>query len=262
MKIGCSASIPEISLVHAMGFDFVELRGRDVAALSKAEMDALEAQISRLALPCLSLNAYCPPDIKIAGPGFDLQRSRLYADALAERASRIGVKVIGIGSPLSRRLPDGFDRQLAWEQAVAFTRETAEAFAKYGVRTGFEPLGYCYCNFVNHVDEAVKLADTLKSCGVGLTLDFYNMERSQEDMMPLAVCAPHILHVHVSDDLEGNPQKRAFLRQDKLEIHRERIHRLMATGYDGTVSLEVDIPINDAAAENLAFLRKTVAEFQ
>lgn len=262
MKIGCSAYIPEIPLIHAMGYNFVELRGRDVAALSEREMDALEAQIRDLSLPCLSLNAYCPPSVKIAGPGFDLKRGRAYADALADRAGRIGVRKIGIGSPVSRNLPDGFDRCLAWEQTVAFTAETAEAFDRYGIKTGFEPLGYCYCNFINHIEEAMRLSDQLKPYGVGLILDFYNMEQCHEDTMPLDACAPYILHVHISDDMGGDPQKRAFLRMDKLEIHQERIHRLLATGYDGTLGLEVDIPTNCAAAENLAFIRKVVSEFQ
>ena len=74
MKVGCTAHIPEIPAIHAMGFDFVELRGREVSALSGPEMDALERQIDQLSLPCLSLNAYCPPGIVIAGPGFDLRQ--------------------------------------------------------------------------------------------------------------------------------------------------------------------------------------------
>lgn len=261
MKIGCSAFVPEIPLIHAMGYDFVELRGRDVAALSEGEMDTLEDQIRDLSLPCLSLNAYCPPGVKIAGPGFDRKRGRSYADALAERADRIGVRKIGIGSPFSRHLPDGFDRGLAWEQAVVFTAETAEAFGRYGIKTGFEPLGYCYCNFINHVEEVMRLSDRLRSYGVGLILDFYNMEHCGEDTMPLDACAPYILHTHISDDVGGDPKKRAFLRQDKLEVHRQRIHRLLATGYDDTLGLEVDVPTSEAAAENLLFLRKTVEQF-
>lgn len=261
MKVGCSAFIPEIPAIYAMGFDFVELRGRDVSALSDSEMDALEQQIDRLSLPCLSLNAYCPPSVVIAGPDFDLKRGRDYAEALARRAARLGVAVIGIGSPLSRHLPDGFDRRLAWEQVLAFTSETAEAFAKYGIKTGFEPLGVCYCNFINHVEEVLRISEALKRDQVGLTLDFYNMEHVQEDAMALDKCAPYIFHVHFSDDLNGDPRKRAFLRADRLAIHRERLQRLMAVHYNGTLSLEVDIPSCPAAAENLTFLRKTISEF-
>ncbi len=261
MKVGCTAHIPEIPAIHAMGFDFVELRGREVSALSGPEMDALEQQMDQLSLPCLSLNAYCPPGIVIAGPGFDLRRGRDYAEALARRAARLGVAVIGIGSPSSRRLPEGFDRRLAWEQARAFTSETAEAFAKYGIKTGFEALGFCYCNFINRVEEALKLSESLDHAHAGLTLDFYNMERAQEDSMALDRCAPHILHVHISDDLNGDPEKRAFLRADRFAVHRERLRRLVAVHYDGTLSLEVDIPSGPAAAESLAFLRGTIAEF-
>lgn len=79
--------------------------------------------------------------------------------------------------------------------------------------------------------------------------------------MPLDACAPYILHTHISDDVGGDPKKRAFLRQDRLEVHRDRIHRLLATGYDDTLGLEVDVPTSEAAAENLLFLRETVEQF-
>lgn len=253
MKFGCSAQVSELSAVHALGFDYVELRGRELAALTPVQLDFVAAELERLHLPCLALNAYCPPDVVIAGPGFDLSRARSYAEALALRASRLGVLSVGIGSPGSRRLPVDFNRETAWDQARAFTAGTAELFARFGIRVGFEALGPCYCNFINRVQEASRMAEQLS--GVGLTLDFYNMEQSGEADCPLLPYAHQILHVHISDDL-GSPQQRSFLRPEKHALHRSRIKRLAEAGYDGTLSLEVDVPVGPEAARSLAFLRE------
>lgn len=155
--------------------------------------------------------------------------------------------------PGSRRLPVDFNRETAWDQARAFTAGTAELFARFGIRVGFEALGPCYCNFINRVQEASRMAGQLS--GVGLTLDFYNMEQSGEADCPLLPYAHQILHVHLSDDL-GSPQQRSFLRPEKHALHRSRIKRLAEAGYDGTLSLEVDVPVGPEAARSLAFLRE------
>lgn len=252
MKIGCSAHIHELPAVEEAGFDYVELRGREVAALAPADLACLESQCERL--PCLGLNAYCPPEIVIAGPGFDRRRAQTYAETLAARAVRLGVRVVGIGSPASRVLPEGFSYDLAAEQAKSFTKDTAEAFGRYGISVGFEALGYCFCNFINHMSEAAALVESLGIPSAGIILDFYNMELSGEAQLPFAPYISRILHVHLSDDL-GTPDRRSFLRPEKLPLHEARVKALISAGYAGALTLEIDTPVDHTAKESLVFLR-------
>ena len=44
MKFGCSAQVSELSAVHALGFDYVELRGRELAALTPVQLDFVAAE--------------------------------------------------------------------------------------------------------------------------------------------------------------------------------------------------------------------------
>lgn len=257
MRIGCGARIEELALVKEYGFDYVELRGRALMAMSLREVEELRGQLEARGLPCLAINAYCPPEITIAGPRYDRARARRYAEELSLRAGLIGAKKIGIGSPCSRTLPEGYDRALARRQCGEFLADTAEVFAKEKVETGIEPLGYCFCNFINHLEEAYELAVSLDGYPVGITLDFYNMEQSGEADIELERFADRIIHAHISDDW-GSPNLRSPLDAEKLALHAARVEKMMKAGYDDTLTLELDVPMDEAARESLRMMRAMV----
>jgi len=258
MQFGCVIVPEDYALIEAAGYDYVELSNRAVCAMSPNEFTSLRRIVSQGALPCLGLNAYCPPEIRIAGPGFMLNRAREWALRSAERAAELGVRVVGVGSPLSRVLPDGFPIAQAWAQAAEFFAATGEVFARTGIRVCVEALGPCYCNFINRLEEAAKLVRMVDAYNVCLVVDFYNMEHNNQADIPLTPFASDITHAHISDDA-GAPQMRWFLRHNKRELHTLRLRRLYETGYRGMVSVEIDLRVDPAeAAASLKMLRDSV----
>lgn len=257
MRLGCGARIGEIGLVKEYGFDYVELQGRELMALGLLEVEELRLQLEECRLPCLALNAYCPPEVVIAGPKYNRAAARRYAEELSARAELIGVKKIGIGSPQSRTLPEGYDREAACRQGIEFIGDTASIFEKAGVITGIEPLGYCFCNFINRLEEAYRLVDALKGYPVGLTLDFYNMEQSGEGDTDILRFAGKVIHAHISDDW-GAPNRRSPLHREKGALHTARVKKLMEAGYDDMLTLELDVPVDKAAYESLQLMREMV----
>lgn len=246
----------EISAVQQSGYDYYELSGRMVAGLTEGEFDALAVQVARGRIPCLGLNAYCWPSLVIAGPGADLRAAAEYAEHLAARAQALGVHIVGIGSPGSRTLPDGYDRQTAWTQALRFFQVTEEAFQKRGILVAVEALGFCYCNFINCLEEACRIAKEVGRPGIRIIPDLYNMEHSGEADIALQPYLPMIGHMHLSDD-EGDPYTRSYLKNAKEAVHLRRLRALREAGYTGTVSLEVDVPYDDIRAkQSLAMLRQ------
>ncbi|MCI8970000.1 MAG: sugar phosphate isomerase/epimerase [Oscillibacter sp.] len=255
MIFGHCAQFDEVKRVKSAGYAFVELRGRAVSAMPEADFSALRQELEALELPCLGFNAYCPAEVVIAGPGYDRRRTRSYASYLAGRAGQLGIRQVGIGSPASRRLPLGFDRQLAAKQAETFLADTAECFAPMGVRVALEPLAPFFCDFINTYDEAMEYIHALTEHGVGLILDFLNMELGGEDSRELESLVPHILHVHMSDYAE-TPWQRDEPKPCRIQIHQERLRHLRSAGYDGAVSIETDLPLDEKrAAETLASVR-------
>jgi len=249
MRYGIVVTPQDYEAACLSGYDYVEFAGRQVAAMTDAQFDELKAAVAGGRLPCLGLNAYCPPEIAIIGENYSEQKAREYAEKLARRAHALGVQTVGVGSPFSRMLAEGYDPEKAWEQATAFLKVTGRAFAPYGITVCIEALGPCYCNFINLFEEAERLRECVQEPNVQLVIDFYNMEHSQEADIPLGSYAGKIAHAHISDDA-GSPRARSYLKPGKSEIHRARLQRLrQEAGYDGCISVEIDVPFDAACAE-------------
>lgn len=257
MSAGISIVPGEAALAHACGFDYVELAGKCVQAMSAREFDALRRELDDAGIGCRGLNAYCPAELVISGPGANADAASSYARRLLPRARALGVKVVGIGSPFSRILPDGYDRVMARHQAIHFFRATGEVFAMAGIQVCVEALGRCYCNWINRVDEAIEIAQAVASAGVGVVVDFYNMEHEGEANRSFSEGEMgRILHAHLSDD-DGSPQRRSFLRPAQADGHIARIRGLCAAGYAGDFTLEIDVPLDPARAmASLAIMRQ------
>ena len=223
------------------GLDYVELSGRNVCAMEESGFRQLRRMIRSGALPCLGFNAYCPPDVRIAGPGFSAWTAKEYAKRCLARAAELNVQVVGVGSPMSRNLPEGYDRNLAMHQAQEFFAVTSEVFAAQNMYVCVEALGPCYCNFINRLADAQNIIRAVNMENVKLVLDFYNMEHSGEADIPLFPFINDIVHAHISDDA-GSPQKRWFLKPEKRELHAARVRRLRDAGYQGAMTLEIDLP--------------------
>ena len=242
MKYGCVSSLCEIDAVSELGFDYLELHGKHVLALGEPEFATLAKKLNNSKAPCRALNLYCPPEIVIAGEHYDLDRAVAYATALSQRAATLGVENIGIGSPLSRTLPPHFPMDVARSQALDFFRATTEVFARHQIIVCIEALATCYCNFINTTGDAVEFAKQVNLETCKIVLDFYNMEHMGEADICLDEYAAWIAHAHASDDA-GSPSKRYFFCSEKANTHTARMRELKRVGYDGKISLEVDLSV-------------------
>lgn len=260
MQIGCAASAESIEALKELGYDFIELSGRYLTALEDKDFFTLQERLSEAGLPCLAANAYCPPQVVIAGPDFKRNKAESYAEKFARRAALLGIRNVSIGSPFSRNLPQGFNRKTAMEQADVFFDITASVLEKYGMTTCVEALGFCYCNFINHLEDAVQILERVQKSSLKIVLDFYNMEQSGEGNLDFSGCIRQVRHVHISDD-DGNPTRRYFLKDEKFEIHKKRLLRLKDSGYDGPLCVEIDLPVDRAkAGQTLRFIKECIRQ--
>lgn len=108
MKYGCCTSIGNYDLLEGIGFDFIELSGREVTAMSGDEFEKAVDKVSAGKIFCKGFNDYCPPELSIVGPGYDGVKTEKYAQLICQRGSRLNIASIGIGAPRSRILPPFF----------------------------------------------------------------------------------------------------------------------------------------------------------
>ncbi|WP_373236696.1 sugar phosphate isomerase/epimerase family protein [Hungatella hathewayi] len=249
MLVGCGLIRKEdLYSAAESGFDYVEFMGKYLMAMSQKEFLDTVTEAEHLKMRCLGINGYCPKEIVMAGPGFDPKRAKEYARQLSERAEALKTKFVGIGSPNSRTLPEGYPAGKAEEELKDFLKITAEEFGRYGITVCLEALAPCYCNFINSVEESARIVRELGWDSIKTVLDFYNMEYVGEaDRRPEDII-DSVVHAHISDD-DGGPLKRSFLRAEKSEIHQRRIRMLYEAGYTGAVTIEVDVPADPKRAE-------------
>ena len=134
---------PEIGQVaKATGYDYFEwsvsgllhpLEGDEVFQEALAEVKAV-------GLPCPVVNVFIPGAMKITGPEVNHPALQSYVTTALCRAEIAGVAMIVFGSGAARRIPEGVERQLAWDQLVEFCAWLAPAAEQHGVTIALEPL--------------------------------------------------------------------------------------------------------------------------
>jgi len=238
-----------------LGYDFIELAGGWVMKMSEEELENAQKLISKNKIPCNGFNAYCGEDLHMAGPQFDLQAARDYAAEISRRGTILGIKVIGLGAPLARRIPKDFDLSAATKQMKEFVRVTAEEGAKHGIVFLLEALNPYICDLVLHTREALDIVRELDMPNLRMVLDFHHIERSGEDVSDIAYVMPYVKHLHIDHTVEGD---RYHLREEGRPFYSRCIAAARACGYDGTLSIEPSVtkaPFREEAQESLRILR-------
>ena len=258
MKIGCCTVIDNYKELCDLGYDFIELAGVSVIKMSEAELEEAAKLIAKNNIPCNGFNLYCGADLQMVGPQFDLQKARSYAAEISRRGRILGIRGIGLGSPLARRIPVGFDRLIAAQQFKDFVRVTAEECAKQGIMLLLEALNPHIADVVINTPEALAIVRELDMPNLRMVLDFHHLTRAEEDVSGIAYVMPYVEHLHIDHSEEND---RYHLREEGVPFYSRCITAARACDYDGTLSLEpisAKGPFREEAGESLRILRSII----
>lgn len=259
MKYGCCTTPEYYEHLERLGFDFIELAGKSVATMDAVSFAEIARKIELGKVKCCGFNAYCPPEIVIAGEGYDLPAAVAYAKVVMRRAKEIGARSVGIGAPASRTLPEGFDRRKARRQIIDFLKATAEIADAQGVQLLLEAVCTRECNFLNYTEEALALIRTLALPNLYLVYDLYHSMVMKEDVAIVKEAFPYIRHVHICQDDHG---ARVYLRPELTGQYQAYFDVLLACGYSGTISLEAfSGDVAEGAARSLPILQSFSGRF-
>ena len=158
IALGICAS-PEQAEAIASSYDYVELSFSTV--LNPLQDDAAFAerltQLKDLPLPARACNNFVASQVKVVGPAVDQDQVRQYLDRGFARAQALGIERIVFGSGGARAVPEGYLREAAWDQLVAFCHLCADR-AYPGLVIAIEPLNRGECNIITTFSEGVALA--------------------------------------------------------------------------------------------------------
>ena len=252
VKVGYCGPLRDMEAVKAAGFDYMEVRTSEVAALSDADYESVAAKFKQVGLPVLSANLFLPADIKVTGPQIDKQRQMEYVRRALDRLSRLGVHLVVFGSGGARQVPEGFPRQEAFQQLVDFGKRIAPEARSRNITIAIEPLRHQESNIINNTTEALAWVNAVNDPNIQLMIDFYHFQVEKEDPSAILKVKDHLRHLHMA-----NPNGRVMpLKWDEYD-YAPFFAVLRQIHYDRLISLEAstkDLPVE--GPQSIALLRR------
>ena len=215
-----------------LGYDYIELSLRDIAALDKEGFSALSRRLEKSGLASEACNNFYPTTQRITGPDVNRDSLRRYTAQALRRAKDLGAEFIVFGSSGARNIPEGFPRDEAWRQIIDASRMIAEEADKIGVTIAIEYHNKHEANVLLSMTEAMKLFRDVDRPRIQVLADYYHYAVQEEKPEDILQAAGHIVHAHFAE-----LKDRAFPREPKQE-YRDFINALAKGGYTGRLSIE------------------------
>jgi len=144
----------------------------------------------------------------------------------------LGGHVIVVGSPFQRTIPEGMSPKEAWRMAIEFFSKAGDYAYRSGAVIALKPLPRKSMNFINKVDEALKLVMEVDSAGLELMVDTTHADLEEPSITEaLRRAGKNLVHVHASDREKYPVGTRGIDFPSVLAALKE-------IGYGGYVSVE------------------------
>lgn len=185
------------------------------------------------------------------------QRTSDYLAELGRLCDDLGGRIMVLGSPQQRNLPDGVTHDQGLEYAASIIRGAMPALLERNVTLAVEPLGPEEGDFLRTAEQAIVLIDMVGSPNCKLHLDVKAM--SSEDKPIIEIIrdsAEHLAHFHANDPNRRGP---GMGKIDFAPIF-ETLHEVR---YDGWVSVEVfdyEPDPETIAFESIRYMQQTLGE--
>lgn len=223
-----------------LGYHAVELApftlAESVESITSDDRQAIRriAQETEMDIAGLHWLLVKPAGLHLTTPDQEVRRRTAhYLVALAHFCADIGGKVLVLGSPKQRSIPEGSTFEQAWERAVETLRPAVKAAEQRGVTWCIEPLSPAETDFLNRAEDAIRFAQAFNSPAARIILDVKAMS-SEGKPIPRIIrdSAGWFVHFHANDPNLKGPGMGEI---DFVPI----LSALKAVEYTGYISVEV-----------------------
>ena len=214
------------------GFDYVELPLAQMVDLNDKEFLSLKGKIGSSGLKCEACNNFFPANIRLTGNDVDYGKTEAYLDKALGRAAQLGVKVIVLGSPKSKNVPEGYPMDKAWSQLVELLRNIDPLVRTRGITVVIEPLNKGESNIINTAAEGLQLAKAADRENIKLLIDYYHLVMERENPEIILDAGSYVKHIHFA-----NPAGRVY-PAEKVDGYVRFMDLLKRIGYEGRISIE------------------------
>ena len=243
MKLGCCVNMlagtdtgvgdENIPVFEEIGYDYIELPLAQTMALSEGAFSEIVKKAQDCGIPVESCNNFFPASIRLTGPDADLKKTLDYVRRATERAARLGVKIIVLGSSGAKNIPDGFPKNKAEDQLVELLCSMQAIVAPLGITIALEPLNSAESNFIVTASEGLAMMKRASCENVKLLVDYYHMRMEGDSLDVISEAGSDLRHVHIASK-EG----RRFPRENDGEDYGAFFDALKSVGYNARISVE------------------------
>jgi len=236
------ATEENLKMLSEIGIKAIEVPGSlqiNPFKVSKDDLKRTREILNSYGISVVASNIIYPSDFSHASNSEPLRRRSIkYTYMLAKAASEIECPVLVWGSGKARSIPLEVPLDEGRERNLEVLREAAKAGEEFNVKFGIEPLPKNETNFVNTVEEALKLVESINSDSVKITADVRHMIREEYDLVEsLRMAGGNIIHVHLADNNSMVPGRGIIDFHRLLGCFRE-------IGYGGAMSIEARLGEN------------------
>lgn len=239
MKIGGFGFIKDYLHISEAGYDFAELDIPEIEKLSEEAFEELKHTV-RTGVPVLTGARLLPVSEPLFfTEGYDPESLRTYLEKACERTAQLGIKAVILGNGKARWLQSETDREKE-DIFIKSLRLMAQTAEKNGQKLILEPLGPKYSNYINTVAQAVQLIKKVDAPNLHTMADLRHMVWAEEPFRDIEEYLPYIHHIHIDYPL-SYPERRYPSAEDDYD-YSAFLNSLKQAGYQGTLTIEADIP--------------------
>lgn len=233
MKIGICTSVENIKKIEHMGYDYIEPTVVEIAEMTEENFIKVEQLILTSAIRCETFNVLFPKDIKLTGTTVDNDKMTEYLKKSFSRICRLGAEIVALGSGDARRVAEGIDRGIAFQQLVQSTRLIGDVAALYNLTIAVEPINTRETNIINTLADGLQFVLTVDHPHIKLMADFYHMRMENEDMQVLMTTGDYLGHTHIA-----NSNGRIYPEVLSEDSYIDFFSSLKNAGYNNRMSVE------------------------
>jgi len=233
MKIGICTQIENIADMEKIGFDYIEPAVAGLIIMDDKMFSNVLSMVNNSKIKCEAFNVLFPGEIKLTGNNVKKEKITEHIKHCFERVLALGGEIVVFGSGNSRNIPEGFDRERAYEQLLEAALIVGNIAKNYNITVTMEPLNKGESNILNTVAEGLEFVKTLNHDNVKLLADFYHMRTDNEDINFIKSTSGYLRHTHIARGVD-----RKIPSDINEDLYSEFFDSLKVCGYQGRVSVE------------------------
>jgi len=233
-SLGVCQKLENCQLVSKTTFEYIECGVENLLAPTQSD-ETFQNNLQKIHtnnLTLYSCNNFIPATLKSVGPDAVPDKIMAFAKVTFQRAKIAGIKIIVFGSGVSRKIPDGFDRQKARDQFIDLLKHLAPLAQQYDIIIAIEPIRSQETNFINTVKEACEIARLVNHKNIRVLADFYHMACEGESPESIVQAGNLLVHCHIA---EKTNRAAPGVNKDDFTPYFKALHQI---NYQGRISVE------------------------